>query len=103
MVLGLALLTGCSPLTDQGARVVLVDDAKTLGGCERSGRVAEQSVFGGIFSYVGCQRVRAKMRNATADQNGTHVVITSLTCGVFGDSEGEGDVYRCGLGDVPEP
>jgi hypothetical protein len=58
--LGTGPLLGCSPLTEEGSRVVIVDDANAVVDCERIGRVYAESVFGGVMSYVGCQRVRAQ-------------------------------------------
>ena len=95
VAVGLAI--GCSPLTAEGTRVVVVpvEAVGALADCERVGHVCAESILGGVLSYFGCRQSIALLRNAAAKKNGTHIVVTSLTCGVFGGSDGEGEIYRC--------
>lgn len=104
-VVGLVLVlsSGCSGLSEAGARVRLVNDSGALRGCERLGPIAGGSGWGGITSNVGHKRAMAGMRNEAADMGATDVLVVSSSAG-WGGGHVEGEAYRCPEGhDIAAP
>ena len=93
-------LLACSHITKEGARIIVVNDAAAVAGCEHLGNLQAGSDFGGLMpGSSGRRQTMEKLRNQTAKMGGTHLSVVSANGGVYGASA-EAEAYKCPHGYV---
>lgn len=95
LVLTAVALAGCATaLTEQGQRIIRVDENK-IKDCKFLGEVAGHSSYGGfVMQETGKNYAMNEAINQAGQMNATHIVFTKAEGGYFG-GQALGRAYSC--------